>query len=134
MRRGISSIVAVVLLISIAVVAAVGLYFWAGGITTKQNTPSTPIAISATPIDPASGKIAVANLGDSPLTVSYLKTADGTTCNFSGTVTINPSEQAVCTMPPKRGLTMRNALLILCLTLGILTSYLSTTPTPQERP
>ena len=47
MRKGISPIVAVVLLIAIAVIAAVGLYFWVGGLATKQPTPSTPGVISA---------------------------------------------------------------------------------------
>ena len=106
MKRGIAPIVAVVLLIAIAVVAAVGLYFWAGGLVTKQSTPATPIAITATPLDPANGKIAVANLGDSALTISRLNTADGTYCDFGETVTIQPGNQAVCTMPPKRGKTI----------------------------
>ena len=47
MKKGISPIVAVVLLIAIAVIAAVGLYFWVGGLATKQPTPSTPGTISA---------------------------------------------------------------------------------------
>ncbi|MCK4327440.1 MAG: type IV pilin [Candidatus Diapherotrites archaeon] len=46
-RKGISPIVAVVLLIAIAVIAAVGLYFWVGGLATKQPTPSTPKTITA---------------------------------------------------------------------------------------
>ncbi len=46
MKKGISPIVAVVLLIAIAVIAAVGLYFWVGGLATKQPTPSTPATIS----------------------------------------------------------------------------------------
>ena len=47
MKKGISPIVAVVLLIAIAVIAAVGLYFWVGGLATKQPTPNTPIVITA---------------------------------------------------------------------------------------
>ncbi len=47
MRKGISPIVAVVLLIAIAVIAAVGLFYWVGGITTKQPTTEKPIVISA---------------------------------------------------------------------------------------
>jgi flagellin-like protein len=47
MRKGISPIVAVVLLIAIAVIAAVGLYFWVGGLATKQPTTTAPIPISA---------------------------------------------------------------------------------------
>ena len=51
MRKGISPIVAVVLLIAIAVIAAVGLYFWVGGLATRQPTPSTPLTISAYALD-----------------------------------------------------------------------------------
>lgn len=47
MKKGISPIVAVVLLIAIAVIAAVGLYFWVGGLATKQPTPNTPIVLNA---------------------------------------------------------------------------------------
>ena len=47
MRKGISPVVAVVLLIAIAVIAAVGLYFWVGGLATKQPTPDTPTILSA---------------------------------------------------------------------------------------
>ena len=47
MKKGISPIVAVVLLIAIAVIAAVGLYFWVGGLATQQPTSTTPIVISA---------------------------------------------------------------------------------------
>jgi flagellin-like protein len=47
MQKGISPIVAVVLLIAIAVIAAVGLYFWVGGLATQQPTPSKPKVLSA---------------------------------------------------------------------------------------
>lgn len=47
MEKGISPIVAVVLLIAIAVIAAVGLYFWLGGLATKQGVPSAPRTITA---------------------------------------------------------------------------------------
>lgn len=47
MREGISPVVAVVLLIAIAVIASVGLYFWVGGIATKQPEPDKPIPLNA---------------------------------------------------------------------------------------
>lgn len=106
MRKGISPIVAVVLLIAIAVIAAVGLYFWVGGIATKQPTTNVPTAISATVLDAATGTIAIANLGSSDLVVEYLNTTSGETCDFGGEVTIAPNEQAVCTMPPRNGATI----------------------------
>jgi flagellin-like protein len=42
MRKGISPVVSVVLLIAIAVIAAVGLYFWIGTMTGPQPSPSPP--------------------------------------------------------------------------------------------
>ncbi|MCD6522257.1 MAG: hypothetical protein J7K68_00770 [Candidatus Diapherotrites archaeon] len=47
MQRGISPIVATVLLIAISVIAAVGIYYWVGGYATKQPTPSTPRTLTA---------------------------------------------------------------------------------------
>ncbi len=47
MRKGISPVVAVVLLIAIAVIAAVGLYFWVGGLATKQPSTDKPIPLNA---------------------------------------------------------------------------------------
>jgi len=45
-QKGISPIVAVVLLIAISVIAAIGVYFWVGGLATRQPTPSTPKTIT----------------------------------------------------------------------------------------
>lgn len=56
MRKGISPVVAVVLLIAIAVIAAVGLYFWVGGLATKQPTAERPI--------PLNGQMYRCDLGD----------------------------------------------------------------------
>ena len=107
MKKGISPIVSVVLLIAIAVVAAVGLYFWMGGLATKQPTPNVPIVISANPIDPGSGTILIANLGSSPLTVSELQTTDDTftKCLFDGEVTIDPGEHASCMLATETNVT-----------------------------
>ena len=49
--KGISPIVAVVLLIAISVISAIGVYFWVGGLATRQPTPSAPRTISAYMID-----------------------------------------------------------------------------------
>ena len=78
MKKGVSPVVAIVLLIAIAVVAATGLYFWSGGLATKQPTPEVPIAIFANPIDDSSGRILIANLGSESLTVGELQTTDST--------------------------------------------------------
>ena len=48
MKKGVSPIVAVVLLIAIAVIAAVGLYFWVSSLTGQQPEPTKPKTITAT--------------------------------------------------------------------------------------
>ncbi|MCK4327363.1 MAG: type IV pilin N-terminal domain-containing protein [Candidatus Diapherotrites archaeon] len=103
--KGVSPIVGVVLLVAIAVLGATSLYFWAGGVTTREVTVDEPNAISATVISPAEGKILVANLGDSNLVIDYLNLSHATnlTCNFNGTVTLPPGGQALCIMPPRIG-------------------------------
>ncbi len=62
MKKGISPIVAVVLLIAIAVIAAVGLYFWVGGLATKQPTPTTPKTISAYAVSCASDNTGITTI------------------------------------------------------------------------
>jgi hypothetical protein len=46
MRKGLSAIVSVVFLIAIVILAAIGLYFWLGGLATKQSTASAPRTIN----------------------------------------------------------------------------------------
>ena len=108
MERGITAIVAVVLLIAIAVIAAVGIYFWVEGLATKQPTPEKPVAIVANPI--SSRSVLIANLGNKPLSVSVLKTSDpSTVCDFGKNVTIEPGGQAKCEL---KGFPKTNELVI----------------------
>ncbi len=95
MRKGISSIVAVVLLIAITVVAAIGIYFWAAGLATKPPTPEKPVPIVANPI--SSRSVLIANLGNKPIHAEVLKTSDpSTVCDFGKNVTIEPGSQVRC--------------------------------------
>ena len=81
--RGISPIVAVVLLIAISVTAAVGLYLWMGTMTGKQAVPNTPTVITAsvdgttsiTMTNPPSETkaVLVQNLGQSDITLPMAK-------------------------------------------------------------
>jgi len=94
MERGISPIVAVVLLIAIAVIAGTALYFWTAGLATKQPTPNTPSSITAVPL--GGGKVLIANLGSSPISTALLDTTDqslGLECPAE----IPAGEQALCT-------------------------------------
>jgi flagellin-like protein len=100
--RGVSSIVSVVLLVAVVVLAAAGLYFWLGGLATKQQTTSKPAVITASVLDAANGKVAVV-IADGNFTGQYLNTSAGTVCDFGSVVTLDAGEQAVCTMPPKPG-------------------------------
>ncbi len=47
MRKGLSPIIAIVLILAITVIAGVTLYFWVIGTTAQQPTPSTPRTITA---------------------------------------------------------------------------------------
>ncbi len=94
MKKGITSIVAVVLLIAIAVIAAVSVYFWMSGMTTKQPTPYTPNPIVAVPLQ--NGKVLIANLGQKPINSSTLKTSDPNLNISCEKKTIGPGEQVLC--------------------------------------
>ncbi len=94
MRRGMSPIVAVVLLIAISVIAAVGIYYWSAGLATKQPTPEKPIPIVANPI--GGGKLLVANLGQESVNTSTLKTSDPNLQLVCESPTIEPGKQVLC--------------------------------------
>ncbi|MFC2174461.1 archaellin/type IV pilin N-terminal domain-containing protein [archaeon] len=47
MEKGLSPIIAIVLILAITVIAGVTLYFWVIGTTAQQPTPSTPRTITA---------------------------------------------------------------------------------------
>ena len=72
MKKGISPIVAVVLLIAIAVIAAVGLYFWVGGLATQQPTTDKPGVISANCVGQT---VMVSNIGTTTIESGQLDTA-----------------------------------------------------------
>jgi flagellin-like protein len=81
--KGISPIVAVVLLIAIAVIAAVGLYFWVGGLATQQPTTAKPGVISANCVG---GTVMVSNIGTTLVTGStLLDSSTGLACAAVGT-------------------------------------------------
>jgi flagellin-like protein len=83
--KGISPIVAVVLLIAIAVIAAVGLYFWVGGLATQQPTTAKPGVITSTC---QGGTVLVTNIGTSNITAGNLKNS-ATTLACAATATNN---------------------------------------------
>ncbi len=91
--KGLSSVVAVILLVAIATIGAASLYFWTGGLATKQTTPTAPSAITANPL--GDGFVLVANLGSSEVNASTLATAEGNTLRCSSSV-ISPNTQTRC--------------------------------------
>ncbi|MFC2174791.1 LamG domain-containing protein [archaeon] len=103
MQKGLSATVSIALVTAVVIVGVVGVYFFSGGLATAKSSPTTPTALTAVLLDPATGEVAVANLGSTPVTYSYLNGTDGTACFFDGEVTIEPGHQAVCTVPPRDG-------------------------------
>ncbi len=96
MKRGMSPIVAVVLLIAISTIAAISIYFWSAGLVTKQPGPEKPVPIVANPI--GGGKVLIANLGQEPVNASSLKTSDPNVEVSCSSATIQPGEQVLCTI------------------------------------
>ena len=90
MARGISPIVAVVLLIAIAIIAACGLFFWTAGVATKQPVAATPVSITAVPL--GAGKVLIANLGTSEITGGLQSSEGILNCDYP----IPPGEQVLC--------------------------------------
>ncbi len=106
MKKGISPVVAVVLLIAISVIAAVSIYYWVGGLVSQGEIAKEPMSIEANPVNPAEGKVLIANKGGTPITLSELETGEeNVSCDFGKTITLKPNGQAMCTLPPKRGTT-----------------------------
>ncbi len=106
MMKGISPIVAMVLLIAISVIAAVGVYFWIGQYTSKPGTPSMPEMMSISTI--GNGKVMVVNLGQEPLNLTTLRTSDPhvwvTMCEVNASdPVLGPGEQAVCDLLTNSG-------------------------------
>jgi hypothetical protein len=70
------------LLIAIAVIAAVGLYFWVGGLATQQPTTQKPGVISA---NCAGGTIMVSNIGTVQINASALLASTNAVTAYAGT-------------------------------------------------
>ena len=83
MRKGLSPIIAIVLILAITVIAGVTLYFWVIGTTAQQPTPSTPRTITARMVNCAesgNSTLLVTNVSPPGRTVnsSQLFTTSGT--------------------------------------------------------
>ncbi len=94
MKRGISTLVAIVVIIAITVIAAVGLYFWLNSLSSKQATPNAPVSIVANPI--GNERVLIANLGQRPINATNLKASAGIlSCP---NVEIPPGGQVLCNL------------------------------------
>ncbi len=76
--RGISPIVAVVLLIAISVIASVGVWYWVGTLTEKKATPNAPAVLQAQHIGVETvenielSKVLVQNIGTGTVKSKYV--------------------------------------------------------------
>lgn len=104
MRRGISPIVSVVMLIALATIAGVSIYFWVGGITTKQPTSNTPIVITSQKYNCTTSTSSVQyNVGamvqnldySDDLTTTLYLIGDNNTCENATEVNIPAQKQAL---------------------------------------
>ncbi len=97
MKKGISPVVSSVLLIALAVIISVGIYFWA----TNVDLNPTPSTATLTPISVArtgTSSFLVTNQGTTSLTLDLLNTVSGNTCTFTGTIILEPGSTQNCTL------------------------------------
>ncbi|MFC2174352.1 PKD domain-containing protein [archaeon] len=99
MRKGVNPVVAVVLLIAIAVIAAVAIYFWAAGQDITSPKTATFIDISVSPVNVTDGTFIVTNMGGEYLELASLDSVSGVSCDFAALTEIAPGDSAVCTTP-----------------------------------
>ncbi|MFC2175212.1 hypothetical protein ACFLQ2_05130 [archaeon] len=91
MRRGLSPIVAVVLLIGTAVVGSAAMYFFAGGIATAEPSTNAPTPITVVPL--GGGELLIANLGSDDFTDTLYSSDPAISVNCP---TILAGEQGLC--------------------------------------
>ncbi|MCD6414254.1 MAG: FG-GAP repeat protein [Candidatus Diapherotrites archaeon] len=102
MRKGISQTVSIVLMITVAIVAVLGVYFFAVYILGPGENGKAPFYVSVEPIDPAKGRYLITNPSNDAITLDHLDTNDGVRCDFGKVVTIKPGGHAECVMPTKK--------------------------------
>lgn len=96
MDKGVSPVIAVVLLIVVAVIGGTAVYFFAAGLaTTKPGTPE-PAPLSISPI--GGGKILVANLGQDVFNTSGLETTETDVLVECLLELLPANEQTQCTL------------------------------------
>jgi len=93
MRKGISPVVAVVLLIAIAVIAAVGVWYWVGEFTDQPNTDTDIQTFVLTQCGPGTNGtyVFVQNSGDAALTanIAFYSSGNQTPAGYIGFEEIN---------------------------------------------
>ncbi|MCD4739861.1 DUF2341 domain-containing protein [archaeon] len=100
MKKGLTPVVSTVLLIGLAFMLGLGLYFWAAS-PTPGPEPTKPAIITVRPVSVSDGKFLITNTGMQEITLSQLQTSHPSlTCTFDENVTITPGKSAACNMMP----------------------------------
>ena len=84
MKKGISPVVATVLLISIAVVAGITIYWWATGFQIQPSgKPDEPFKIDVVALNWTTGNMSIRNVDhrDMPATTIYIAQNESRSCN-----------------------------------------------------
>lgn len=104
MQKGISATVAVVLLIALAMIASVSLFFLSNSLVNPKGDSEKPVVVNIRPVDPARGAFLITNAGTKDTTLAELETdQENVTCSFNGSATLAPGDSAPCYMPPIAG-------------------------------
>ncbi len=92
--KGISPIVAVVLLIAISIIASVGVWYWVGTFTGKPVTPNVPGMITVNVLRP--GEFLLVNVGTTTINASDLKTSSQDVHIYCPVEEVPPGAQIRC--------------------------------------
>ena len=97
MRRGISPIVATTILIGLAVIVGIAIYWWAVGFETGGPVqPSEPVEIDASIVNPSTGTVLITNVDvrTLPATTFYVAENPSLKCEVDD---LEPGESVNCT-------------------------------------
>ena len=89
--KGVSPVVATVLLIAIAVIAAVGVWFFVQNMTSKQSSAPTMTAFQVESCSVATGNLSLINLGDAAFASKVFQIyygVNGTALPFATSITL----------------------------------------------
>lgn len=98
--KGITPLVTVVMLVALAMITGVSIYYWVNSQSINQPIPqSQAVEISVTAVNTTAGEYLVTNVDVVSFNTTTLFTSSGDDCDFGSDTELSPGESAQCTIP-----------------------------------